>query len=112
MHFLFLFIMPISRNRVGTHFLNVLTYSISCTVHGKVFHRINTIEFEVLMRFSNRKLTCFSHIEHCYYSSFCYIQDQPSIGVLRKRCSEDVQQICRRKSMSKFGLNKVALQLY
>ena len=35
-----------------------------------------------------------------------------SSGVLRKRCSEKMQQIYRRTSISKCEFNKVALQLY
>ena len=36
------------------------------------------------------------------------LQKQPSSGVLRKKCSENMQQIYRRKPMSKFDFNKVA----
>ena len=39
-------------------------------------------------------------------------QKQPFRGVLSKRCSENVQQICSRTPMPKCDLNKVALQLY
>ena len=42
------------------------------------------------------------------YSHFT-IQKQPSIGVLRKRCPENMQQIYRRTSMEKCDFNKVAL---
>ena len=37
---------------------------------------------------------------------------QPSRGVPRKRCSENMQQIYRRTPMSKCDFNKVPLQLY
>ena len=37
---------------------------------------------------------------------------QPSRGVLRKKCSENMQQIYRRTPMLKCDFNKVALQLY
>ena len=40
------------------------------------------------------------------------IQKQPSIGVLIKRCSENMQEIYRRTNMLKCDFNKVALQLY
>ena len=33
-------------------------------------------------------------------------------GVSRKRCSENMQQICRRTLMPKCDFNKVAKQLY
>ena len=40
------------------------------------------------------------------------VQKQPSTGVLRKRCSEYMQQIYRRSPMPKCDFNKVTLQLY
>ena len=39
-------------------------------------------------------------------------QKQSSRGFLRKRCSENIQQIYRRTPMPKCDFNKVALQLY
>ena len=39
-------------------------------------------------------------------------QKQPSRAVLRRRCSENMQQIYRRTPMPKCDFNKVALQLY
>ena len=39
-------------------------------------------------------------------------QKQPSRGVLRKRCSENMQQMYRRTPMPKCDFNKVAKQLY
>ena len=39
-----------------------------------------------------------------------YLQKQPSRGVLKKRCSENMQQIYRRTLMPKREFNKVALQ--
>ena len=40
------------------------------------------------------------------------LQKQPSRGVLKKKCSENIQQIYRRTPMPKCDLNKVAKQLY
>ena len=40
------------------------------------------------------------------------LQKQPSIDVLRKRCSENMQQIYRRILMPKCNFNKVALALW
>ena len=37
---------------------------------------------------------------------------QPSRGILKRRCSENMQQIYRRTPMSKCYFNKVAKQLY
>ena len=42
----------------------------------------------------------------------CTKRKQPSRGVLKKRCSENMQQIFRRTPMSKCDFNKVAKQLY
>ena len=39
------------------------------------------------------------------------VQKQPYRGVLRKRCSENMQQINRRTPMPKCDFNKVAKQL-
>ena len=41
-------------------------------------------------------------------SSLNSIQKQPSGGVLRKRCSENIHQIYRRTTMPKCDFNKVA----
>ena len=43
---------------------------------------------------------------------FSLTQKEPSRGVLRKRCSENMQQIYRRTRMPKCDFNKVAKQLY
>ena len=40
------------------------------------------------------------------------LQKQPSRGVLRKRCSENMRQIYRRTPMPKCDFKKVAKQLY
>ena len=39
-------------------------------------------------------------------------QMQPSKGVLRKRYSENMKQICKTTPMSKCNFNKVSKQLY
>ena len=44
---------------------------------------------------------------------FCgYLEKQPFRGALRKRCSENMQQIYRRTPIPKCDFNKVTLQLY
>ena len=40
------------------------------------------------------------------------LQQEPYKGVLRKRCSENIQQIYRRTPMPTFCFNNVAKQLY
>ena len=39
-------------------------------------------------------------------------EKQPLRGVLRKKCSENMQRIYRRPPMPKCDFNKVALQTY
>ena len=41
------------------------------------------------------------------YMVIVFIQKQPSIGVLIKKCFENMQQIYRRAAMSKCNFNKV-----
>ena len=46
---------------------------------------------------------------------FCFqigIQKHPSIGVLIKTCSENMQQIYRRTAMPKYDFNKVPKHLF
>ena len=47
-----------------------------------------------------------------FLSVMCNVQKQPPSGVLRKRCSENMKQICRRTPMPKCDFSKVAKQLY
>ena len=47
-----------------------------------------------------------------FFSLLQCVQKQPSRGILRKRRSEDMQQIYRRTPMPKWDFNKVAKQLY
>ena len=39
-------------------------------------------------------------------------QKQPPRGILKKSCSENIQQICRRTPMPKCDFNKVPKQLF
>ena len=41
-----------------------------------------------------------------------YLQKQPSRGVFRKKCAENMQQLYRRTPMPKCDFNKVPLQRY
>ena len=45
-------------------------------------------------------------------SKFSNYQKQPPGGVLKKSCSENMQQIYGRTPMPKCDFNEVALQLY
>ena len=64
---------------------------------------------------------CFQYTSYKWYigqlesikkSSNKDVQKQPSRGVLKKRCSENMQQIYWRTPMPKCNFNKVGLQLY
>ena len=46
------------------------------------------------------------------FQEFSEDQKQPPRGVPRKRCSKNIQQICRRTPMPKCNYNKVAKELY
>ena len=67
-----------------------------------------------------KELMCFPHdeIHSCQHNDLILIhlteksQKQPSRGVLRKMCSENMQQVYRRTPMPKCDFNKVSLQLY
>ena len=75
--------------------------------------------------FSLNSRMVFNSILHCFkfsYDNFTLLniddvpliktQNQPSRGVLRKRFSENIQQICWITPMPKFNFNKAAKQLY
>ena len=51
-------------------------------------------------------------LDDYFLASKLTCQKQPPIGVPRKKCSENMQQIYRRTPMPKCDFNKVALQLY
>ena len=74
--------------------------------------KVEFVFFNVLLvtqTWSTRILTHF----HCYYGhEVRKIQKQPLRGVIRKKCSEDMQQIYRRTPMPKCNFNKGAKQLY
>ena len=54
------------------------------------------------------KFSYDSHKIKDWFRSVRIQQKQPSRGVLRKRCSENLQQVYRRIPMSKYNFNKVA----
>ena len=68
------------------------------------------LSFDVQGRGVSQKLAIFHDYHKCMvpYKT----QRQPSRGVLRKRCSENVQQIYRRTPMPKCDFKRVAKQLY
>ena len=70
------------------------------------------VNYHILSRFLRKII--FSKANHGWYSCLFvlfifHVQKQPSRGVLRKRCSENMQQMYRRTPMSKCDFNKVAL---
>ena len=64
--------------------------------------------FSIKCPFKKDSIIFSYHWDH----SICKYQKQPSRGILRKRCSENMQKIYRRTPMPKCNFNKVALQLY
>ena len=75
--------------------------------------------FLYFQMYCNQKLVFSFFLSVCFLFKInhqkqkCYQgQKHLSIGVLRKRCSENVQQIYRRASMSKCDFSKVALQFF
>ena len=68
---------------------------------------------------SRHKQKIISILTHAYVvvyvipqSSDCNLQKQPYRGVLRKWCSENMQQIYRKTPVPKCDFNKVAKKLY
>ena len=55
---------------------------------------------------------CVRQIIHACFGNFKYMQKQPTRGILKKRCSENMQQIYRKSLMLKCDFSKVAKQLY
>ena len=51
-----------------------------------------------------------SQVSHFFFKQF--LQKQPSIGVLIKWCSENMQQVYRRTPIPKFDFRKVAKHFY
>ena len=88
-----------------------------------VFQCCGICAFTVLFSFSLNLLGHKINVDICvvsWWKIFCVSQisflskwqKQPSRVILRKRCSEDIQQICRRTPTPKCDFNKVEKQLY
>ena len=67
-----------------------------------------------LLTFKNQNLVHTSIINDSWKTSvlnaLMNMQNHPSIGVLLKRCSENMQQIYRRTRMRKCGFNKISIK--
>ena len=72
---------------------------------GRANHYFNAL-FKLLVNQASSQVT------HWSIQIISKEQKQPSKDVLRKKCSENMQQIYRWKPMPKCGFNKVALQFY
>ena len=86
-------------------------------VNWKLFDILNTglhkkYQFPLLETGSCALHALHEEFQSSHNAIGCNIQKQCSRGIFRKRCSENMQQIYRRKSMPKCDFNKVALQLY
>ena len=80
---------------------------VALTKLALVTNRKNTVMRETSL---NEKIIYWVTIWLLYFD--IDVQKQPSRGILRKRCSQNMQQIYRRAPMPKCYFNKVALQLY
>ena len=89
----------------------VMNITISA-IFDNIFPKTSTIEV-IVIRYVLQKIGLESHYSPplfiFLFRSF-KIQKQPSRGVLRKRCPENMQEIYRRTPMSKCDFSKVALQ--
>ena len=83
----------------------ILSKCISVNVF--VFSKFNNVSLESAWNSTESvRRVIFKTLSSRYY------QKQPSRCVLRKRCSENIQQIYRRTPMPKYDFNTVALQPY
>ena len=102
---------------------SVLFLQISCFVTHVVFADMLFFSMQVVFKF-HLLIYCPQYIYlviHIYlgYSwrviillTLVTIQNQPSRGFLRKRCTENMQEIYRRTPIPKCDFNKVTKQLY
>ena len=84
---------------------------ISVKLRGYLFvwYTVWTIYLTVKKKCLTKNESYFVNTSEIFRS---YCQKQPSRGVLKKKCSENMQQIYRRTPMRKHDFNKVAKQLY
>ena len=95
----------------------VTNISIEIIIYIQTFILVNTAFFlEVIQRSSLviKKLNKQSKTDMLIKltKNLVTIRKQPPVGVLRNRCSENMQQVYKRTPMQKCDFNKVALQLY
>ena len=103
--------------------LKFFIYLTRCPSNG-VFYTLHWVIWHYSKSLMKGNTKSFDHISHTLsqdetayiiYKQLAFrynIQKQPPTGVLRKSCSEKMQQIYRRTPMPKCNFNKVALQLY
>ena len=92
----------------------IITIIITIIIINK-FLRVQTGQIRVLLiiilflkRLQDKETEFFA--QKIYNSDLVSVnQKKPQTGVLRKRCSENMQQICRRPPMPKCDFNKDAL---
>ena len=80
-----------------------------------IFHEITIKTQLVLLNTSTNHKVGSPRSLHFKFCQMIYLfntfQKHPPRGVPRKRCSENMQQICRRKPMPKCDFNKVAIEI-
>ena len=89
-------------------FTNMIIYK--CATLSLTFSRSSGSLSEIFYFCSYILNNLFEHRQLALKVPFIYSQKQPSRSVLRKRCSENTQQIYRWTPMPKCDFNKVALQ--
>ena len=89
---------------------NTKVFTGNYSVAVSLFTGSEVTSFSILSSYDS-KLFSWSYNSEIFIIIFAWnIQKQPSRGVLRKSCSENMQQIYRRTPMSKCDFNKVAKQ--
>ena len=96
-----------------TSLLHLTTSKLAFKVYKKdirerLAQRVFIIKLEQIVAFFVINVYNYAQPMKTYSNS----QKEPSGGVLRKRCSENIQQIYRRIPMTKCDFKKVASQLY
>ena len=68
--------------------------------------------FEKNIHQLQKKLNARPYFFDRHRQPFHFLQKQPSRGILRKRCSENMEQIYMRTTVPMFDFNKLATQLF
>ena len=87
-------------------------YMANRTLYWILHANTNLSDPHSLLKIRSPSVNVLSNIMTYYSHKNANRQKQPVRGVLRNRCSENIQQIYRRTPLLKCDFTKVALQLY